>query len=361
MGKLVVVVGGQYGSEAKGHVVGYLAARESRPLVIRVGGSQAGHTVVDPADGTRWALRHVPVAAVTNKGARLAIAAGSEIDLDVLGSEIEQLDAAGYGVSDRLVVDVQATIIDQAHKTKEAALLLGERVGSTCKGVGAARAARALRTATLVHELCGEIESRWPGVVTGNVERRGSACMEDGGTVIIEAAQGYGLGLHAGHYPKCTSSDCRVIDALAMAGISPWSEFVDVFEPWVVFRTYPIRVAGDSGAMWHEMSWEDLATLHGDHIQPEHTTVTRKVRRVGAWDSELATKAVRANGGAAVRAALMFADYPVPSLAGQTDRVLLDGVDGDWAAVELLARVEGDLGVRVQLVGTGPGTLIDRR
>ena len=66
MRELTVVVGGQYGSEGKGAVVGHIAHRpghtdstgplDSRDLVIRVGGPNAGHTVVDP-DGQVYRLR----------------------------------------------------------------------------------------------------------------------------------------------------------------------------------------------------------------------------------------------------------------------------------------------------------------
>ena len=65
--KLDVVVGAQYGSEAKGHLVADLAARRMKeglnPLVVRVAGPNAGHTGYDH-NGKPWALRSVPVAAV---------------------------------------------------------------------------------------------------------------------------------------------------------------------------------------------------------------------------------------------------------------------------------------------------------
>lgn len=354
MGKLVVIVGGQYGSEAKGHVVGHLAATEVVPLVVRVGGSQAGHTVVDPLTGQAWALRHVPVAAVTNPLSLLAIAEGSEIDMDVLRGEIDALDAAGYRVSERLAVDPQATVIDSVHRQHEQHLSLDTRIGSTCKGVGAARAARAVRAARLV----GDNAKDWPWLpAVEPVADRAMTMLANGGTVIVEAAQGYGLGLHAGYYPQCTSSDCRAIDALAMAGVSPWNPVVSTFEPWVVLRTFPIRVAGDSGPMSLETDWPTLAALYGDHIQPERTTVTKRVRRVGGWDQRLARAAIRANGGKSVRVALMFLDYLFPHLAGSTSKEALQDPD----VVTYLEGIESGLGLRLELLGTGPSSIIDRR
>jgi hypothetical protein len=137
-------------------------------------------------------------------------------------------------------------------------------------------------------------------------------------SVIIEATQGYGLGLHAGWYPKCTSRDVRAIDALAEVGISPWQPGVDRVLVWVVFRPFPIRVAGDSGELRNETSWDDLG------LPPEYTTVTQKVRRVGMWDPDLARQALWANGqtmpgnlnNGVVRPVMMFADYIDSTLAG---------------------------------------------
>ena len=66
MGKLQVIVGGQAGSEAKGHVAAQLASPELTPeglAAVRVAGPNAGHSAVD-ATGRKWALRQIPVAAV---------------------------------------------------------------------------------------------------------------------------------------------------------------------------------------------------------------------------------------------------------------------------------------------------------
>ncbi|WP_369007005.1 adenylosuccinate synthetase, partial [Staphylococcus aureus] len=58
-------------------------------------------------------------------------------------------------------------------------------------------------------------------------------------SIILEGTQGYGLGLHAGMYPYCTSSNTRSIDFLAMAAIYPerWIE-LGAYIPVVVCRTY---------------------------------------------------------------------------------------------------------------------------
>ena len=330
MSDVHVVVGGQFGSEGKGHFVAQLAKRLGHPAVVRTGGPNAGHTAYDKA-GREWKLRQVPAAAVTSHGP-LGIAAGSEIDLDVLESEVLALDEAGHDVSNRITVDAQATIVTDEHAAVDFSQLR-ERIGSTGKGIGAARADRIMRVASLYG---GE------GDTVGMLRRH----MKHGHPVIIEASQGWGLGLHAGFYPFCTSRDVRAIDAMAEVGLSPAECKVVT---WVVFRPHPIRVAGNSGPLKSETSWVDLG------IEPEYTTVTGKVRRVGAWDGELARAAMRANGGpgAWVRPVLMFADYVDPSIHGV--KKMPNGMI--WPAFK---GFEDDLETEIHAFGTGPSTLIWR-
>lgn len=340
-GKLIVVVGGQFGSEGKGAIAGYLAGMEPNPLLaVRVGGPNAGHTAYDD-EGNRYALRQLPVAAVTNTQAALAIGEGSEVDPVVLGEEIVTTGAAG-----RIVVDPEATVITEAAKRVEYESGLVQRIGSTGKGVGGARAMRVMRGAPRVRDFFNRPVAPWRMEPVAQLAR---GHLRVGGTVMIEAAQGYGLGLHAGFYPKCTSGDCRAIDALAMAGLYPdrrWNH-----ETWVVFRTHPIRVAGDSGPLKDETTWEKLATASAGYIHPEKTTVTQKIRRVGLWDEGLAAKALDANPGAIV--ALTMLDYVFPEIAGLVH--LPEHVE------RYVIQVERQLGTLIGLVGTSPWTVVDRR
>lgn len=374
-GRLTVVVGGQYGSEAKGAVTAFLANEgtdEDRRNVhvVRVGGPNAGHTAYaydgDFEGGTdrdhapvEWKLRQVPVGFV-NPDAQLYIGAGSEIDLPVLNQEIGQLDAAGHKVNDRLHIDRSATILTGTHKNTEADQDLVKRIGSTGKGIGAARADRVMRTA----EIYGDNHAR-----SSNTAFQLQAALRLGGHVIVEGTQGYGLGLHTDNYPQTTSGDCRAIDFLAQAGLSPWANYVDEFEVYVVFRTRPIRVAGNSGSLRNETTWDALG------LPVERTTVTQKVRRVGEWDRDLAISALVANGHPSghVKVALTMLDQVQPRLAG------LDHMPGgswwcgetEWDAMgdlvehdayydlhELSEDYQLDLlGLMPAIVGTGPTTM----
>lgn len=378
-GKLIVVTGAQYGSEGKGAVADHLTRPSNggyNVVAVRVAGPNAGHTVygVCPPDcvdsetaadhqfnggylGHPWRLRSVPVSAVSNPGADLVIAAGSEIDRDVLLSEVSALDAAGYNVSERLRVDAQATILERSHIDEEVRSEIQKRLGSTAKGIGAARAARIWRRATLWGH--GQLPKHQ--VNTADFMR---ARLNEGATVMIEGTQGYGLGLHAGMYPKCTSSDCRAIDFLSMAGLSPWHPTVEAFEVWLTARVRPIRVAGNSGPMKGETSWADL------NLPEERTTVTQKIRRVGAWDGDLVRRAVEENGGHPfVKLALTMVDTKFPWLSGAYGTLsgLADDPEDQFrpdqvkSLFEFVEEIEEGVHAEIHFVGTGPSTGLWRR
>lgn len=392
--QVYVVVGGQYGSEGKGAVAARIAAdseRRGRGVVcVRVGGPNAGHTVIgrcpstceahvdnengrDSDHGTHahpWRLRQVPVAAVSNPHAQLLIAAGSEVDPQVLLDEVQTLDDAGYKVSARLHIDRSATVLQPYHIELENEREISKRLGSTAKGIGAARAERIWRTADTwerwVYETGAPGHNHLAGLHHLDGVRMlrniiGSAGDND---IVVEGTQGYGLGLHTRNYPYVTTNDCRAIDFLSQAGVSPWQADSAGWQlstkVVVAVRPHPIRVAGNSGHLTGETTWRELG------LPEERTTVTQKIRRVGAWDPAAVREAVRANGGpreGVVWLALTMMDSVSPALAG------VDATWRNWASDEQHSELAfdtvqpylADLGVGVQhlgYAGTGPGTAI---
>lgn len=346
---LDVVVGAQFGSEGKGHVTAQVVKRrlaEGRAVLnIRVAGPNAGHSAVDTTTGTKWALRQVPVGwtAAEQGQVATAIAPGSEIDPEVL---IGELNDTGQPV----IVDPEATLIDGTDKLVEERGRLVARIGSTGKGIGAARAERALRRAMRLKDSAGVVKAiEQAGGTVAPLAPAIQAFTKDDGAVVIEGTQGFGLGLHAGFYPYCTSSDCRASDFLAMADIAPWHGWE--LAVWLVARVYPIRVAGNSGPMHAETTWEALG------LPEEKTTVTQKVRRVGHWDPMLVGLAARANGGpsAAVKPVITMLDQLFRGHAG------LDGgpeVDLGVAARRWLEERAHDFGQPIELVTTSDRTAV---
>jgi adenylosuccinate synthase len=358
MSTLEVVVGGQFGSEAKGHITQRLTehaiAGGKSPMVVRVAGPNAGHTGYDK-DERKWALRQMPVASVVDGPVMLGIAAGSEVDPVVLLDEFDALSDAGLLDGKMMWVSEEATLInDQDAKNEQGDADLVNKIGSTGKGIGSARSRRIMRSALRVADsrfLREELDKR--GVVIAP-----AAFWPEGefyAHTIIEGTQGYGLGLHAGFYPKCTSSDCRAIDFMAMAGVHPW--LFDETKVHVVARIFPIRVAGESGPMPSgETTWEALG------LPEEHTTVTKKVRRVAQPDWPLVAEAVRANGGApVVRVALTMLDQIFPEIKDkhlweeEVDSAVMNKIR------DYIKGVQVEVGAPIEWVATGPNTATNIR
>jgi adenylosuccinate synthase len=237
------------------------------------------------------------------------------------------------------------TLIRDSHRARETALV--RDIGSTGKGIGAARADRVMRSATVWGDDHDE------AVFVGDAIR---AALQDGWTVQVEGAQGYGLGLHTRFYPFCTSGDCRAIDMLAAAGVSPWFVADDAMasmEVWLVYRSLPIRVAGPSGPLEDETTWGELG------LPPEHTTVTNRVRRVGWWDARLALEALRANGGPSdtIRVVITGLDLLFPRLVAHRGIKTLEELEDEEVA-EWIWQRESELGQVVTAVGIGPKHLV---
>jgi adenylosuccinate synthase len=285
---LWVVVGGQYGSEGKGKVSAFIAKQENIDICVRCGGPNSGHSFVDE-DGKNIVVRQLPTGFV-NPHTRLLIPAGALIDPLVLKQEIEFLCLPPQ----RIGVDRKSFIIEAKDREKEQSLGLRERLSSTLCGVGAAQSRRVMRgeDARLARDVSREYP--WMAEYLTDVSEEVNTRLDHEGNVLIEGTQGFGLSLyHSDHYPKTTSRDTTAAGFLSEVGVSPRL----VTEIVVVFRTFPIRVAGDqAGPLKNEITWTQLQ-LESGYPYPieERTTVTHKIRRVAYFDWDLARQATQLN------------------------------------------------------------------
>lgn len=330
---LTVVVGGQFGSEAKGKVCAYLAPEVD--LAVRTGTPNAGHTIVE--SGQEWKMQQLP-ATWRNPDCFLAVGAGAFLDLEILEREV-----GWVGGTDRLLIDPLATVIEERHRQAEIALK--QSIGSTGKGGGAALADRLMGQALLARDV---LEGDYP---LGNVSALAGRYFADNRPVLLEGTQGFGLSLLHGHYPYVTSRDTTAAWFMAEAGM-PLSSCKEII---VVIRTFPIRVAGNSGPLPHETSWKAVSKKARRPVL-ERTTVTNKIRRVARFDPELVARAVMVNNP--TQLALTFLDYLYPEDAGVSS-----WDDLSRNARRYISRLEKRFGVPVTLISTGAETseMIDRR
>jgi adenylosuccinate synthase len=306
-----VAVGGQYGSEGKGHVCSYLAP--GYDMLVRVGGPNAGHWAALPE---KIKYIQLPSGTAANPNADIVIGAGATLYLPHVLEEIAHLGLTGT----RLSIDPQAMIIEDADREYESGR--GDRIGSTKQGVGTATARKILGRfdpsplgipVRLARDV-GELKDFLRPVIP-LFER----AFAKGKKVFLEGTQGTDLSLHhgvcpsedgpiaQGAWPNVTSRDTTAAGCLSDAGIAPGR----VRRVIMVTRTYPIRVGGTSGPIARETSYKVISDRSG---VPEHEiagtekgTISKNPRRIAEFDWEQVRRSASLNGATDI--ALSFSDY----------------------------------------------------
>ena len=292
---VTVVVGGQFGGEGKGKVAHYLAREMGAKVAVRVGGSNSGHTVIDPA-GNALILRQLPTPSIL-PDVTCVLGAGSYIDVDIMFDEIKKT-----GLSmDRLYIDPNAVVVVDDDIVAEKNSSLRSSIGSTQSGTGAAVIRRISRdgTARLAKD-----DARLKPFVRPVVPYMRDILSKKG-RIIIEGTQGFGLSLlHTPYYPFATSRDTSAAAFVSEAGLSP----MDVDDVVLVIRVHPIRVGGNSGPLPNEIDWEIVAEeAKLGHKLMEFTSVTKTTRRVARFNEDIVVKAIEVNNP--TRIVLNHLDY----------------------------------------------------
>ena len=339
-----IVIGGQFGSEGKGKTALEIVRRSVEPVVaVRVGGPNSGHTAYDCL-GTKHVLRQLPAACV-DKNVDVVLPAGSYIDVEVLLAEIDALDYP----RNRICISGFARIVRPEHREWEKAAGITRAIGSTGSGVGGAVMASVAREAgnfDLPSQAAWE-DGRLTEFIAEDTSVYLRRHLQHRHRIIIEGTQGFGLSLlEGGYWPKATSRSTTAAGALAEAGLSP----IDVDDITMVIRSFPIRVAGDSGPLVGETTWAAIAHRTGrpDDLR-EYTTVTGKLRRVGRFDPELVRRALYVNRP--TRLVLNHLDY----IGRRRD---LD--DRQSNLVKFILQTEGEIGRKVDWFGFSGSNLVER-
>lgn len=345
-GKLQVVVGGQYGSEGKGAIVAHIA--NDFDVHVRVGSFNAGHTFY--WNGEKHVQQAIPCGWI-NPNAKIIIGRGAIVPVDGLLEEIRHIEQYYPDFKRRLYIDGEAGVLESKYHDAEGGKdgWFNQKIGSTGEGCGAARVARMRRNGEFLQwktiaKDCGLEEcimSNTPAII---------AAMQNAGlNILIEGTQGSGLSLLHSHYPYCTSIDTNAAGIISEVGIAP-TRVTDVL---MICRTYPIRVAGNSGYMANEISWDELNKRTNKFIEPEKTTVTHKVRRIAEWDRDLYSTSIILNAPTSI--AITFADYIDPALYGAVNV-------SDIKGSELFTQFINNNSIDWQLlkyVGTSPRSVVD--
>lgn len=294
-----VLIGGQYGSEGKGNIVGHIAPEYD--LLVRVGGPNAGHQVFAEPEPEKYF--HLPSGTRRAPKAQLLLGPGAVINPKKLLEEIARHEIA----QDRLVIDGQAMIITDDDLARERDLFAN--ISSTAQGVGLASArkltGRSDYKAGTGRFLARDCEDLKPFI--GSARKVLADAFVKRHRILLEGTQGTSLSLHHGQYPHVTSRDTTVAGCLADAGIAP----SNVRRVIMVCRTFPIRVGGPSGPMEFEVTMDEIHRRSGIPLDPlkkaERTTTTNKERRIAEFDWEQFKDSIQLNGPTDI--ALTFVDY----------------------------------------------------
>lgn len=290
--RVSVLCDGAFGSTGKGAAAAWLAGHCRDPVDIATcnSGANAGHTAI--IGDRKFVCYTLPTTGVLRTESEIYINAGSIIDLPSFDQEI-----ADCGVDRRrIIVHPRASIITDEMKAAERIPENGPaRIASTMHGVGQAIADKVMRRAPLVQ---GSKLPDWLKVgrlcLNGNLDMYSAS-------VVLEIPQGAGLSLNHGYaYPYCTSRDAYVTAGLSDAGIHP--SFIGPI--CMTMRTYPIRVGdayneqgellGRSGPFYPDSIELNWARDFPD-IEPERTTVTKRVRRIATWSNQQYQDALELN------------------------------------------------------------------
>lgn len=260
-GKVHVIVGGQWGSEAKGLACEYFAKTRKYAAAVRTGAINAGHTVYNK--GRAYAMCQLPVAWV-NKDITLVVGGGAYIEEEVMKKEIEWIKEAQSEavLAHRIVVDKRAYSHLHAFADKEQGM--HERMGSTAHGVGEAIIDKIGRKSTgnLFRESEYAKSKNNIDFLLADTQALLSAFLETGQDVMVEGTQGTLLDFHYGiEYPYCTSRQTIASAWLAEAGLPPKN-----VEVTMVVRAMPIRVAGNSGPLPGETDWYSLVKATNEKL-----------------------------------------------------------------------------------------------
>lgn len=315
-----IVMGCQYGSEGKGLIADIIACENGfYEWLISVNSAQAGHTVYynhpSHEEPIKVVTRQLPSSCINHHESYIYIGAGALINPFVLDAEIDRLEQIGIPIKERLFISEMATIITRENIEEEEKVKLQESIGSTCEGVGSAQKDRTMRKGMIAREFYHVFRpemKKFELVSDATRHIKTKEMYHPNTPILLEGSQGYLLSVFDKNYPYCTSRPVSASAFLTYADLPP----THVSRIYGVFRTFPIRVGGNSGFMKHETSWEEVAQVSGYPELSEYTTVTGRLRRIGYFDNEEAKRAIKANG--ITNPVLTFANYLDSSIEGCT-------------------------------------------
>ena len=321
-GKVDALLGIVFGDEGKGKVVDYFTPRYD--VVARfAGGPNAGHTII--FEGKKFVLRSIP-SGIFDEGKVNIIGNGCVIAPDLFMAEAQELETAGYTLTNRLHISRRAHLILPTHRVLDRAYEAAKgknKVGTTGKGIGPTYSDKAARVGLRVGDILENFEEKYQTLKARHeqilrdlhftdydiadeekkwlegveymkkfpltdTEFEINRALEQGKNVLAEGAQGSLLDIDHGTYPYVSSSSTTAGGACTGLGVAP-NRIGRIFG---IFKAYSTRVGG--GPFVVELFDETGDTIR--HIGNEYGAVTGRNRRCGWLDLVALKYAIMING-----------------------------------------------------------------
>ena len=321
-GKVDALLGIVFGDEGKGKVVAYFTPRYD--VVARfAGGPNAGHTII--FEGKKFVLRSIP-SGIFDEGKVNIIGNGCVIAPDLFMAEAQELEAAGYTLTNRLHISRRAHLILPTHRVLDRAYEAAKgknKVGTTGKGIGPTYSDKAARVGLRVGDILENFEEKYQTLKARHeqilrdlhftdydiadeekkwlegveymkkfpltdTEFEINRALEQGKNVLAEGAQGSLLDIDHGTYPYVSSSSTTAGGVCTGLGVAP-NRIGRIFG---IFKAYSTRVGG--GPFVVELFDETGDTIR--HIGNEYGAVTGRNRRCGWLDLVALKYAIMING-----------------------------------------------------------------
>ena len=323
MGSNVVVIGTQWGDEGKGKIVDLLT--DGVAAVVRFqGGHNAGHTLV--IDGQKTVLHVVP-SGILRDGVACIIGNGVVLEPHALLKEVQNLEARGVPVRERLKISPACPLILPYHAALDLAredARGSQKIGTTGRGIGPAYedkvARRGVRLGDIFHwqsfagklsevmeyhnfmlvnyykvkpvefqktlDDCAAICEQIKPMVTDVVALL-HGLREAGENILFEGAQGALLDIDLGTYPFVTSSNTTAGGTAVGSGFGP--KYLDYILG--ITKAYATRVG--SGPFPTEL-FDDVGQRLATRGH-EFGSTTGRPRRCGWFDAVALRQAVQIN------------------------------------------------------------------
>lgn len=323
MGKIVVVLGTQWGDEGKGKIVDLLT--ENAAAVVRFqGGHNAGHTLV--IDGEKTVLHLIP-SGILRKNVECMIGNGVVLSPEALMKEVTTLENKGVAVREQLRISEACQLILPYHVASDLARERArgnQAIGTTGRGIGPAYEDKISRRGLRVGDLfqSAEFESKLRFILDfhnftlrnyyqadtvdfqqtldnalamtevlrpmiADVPNRIAELRKAGKDIMMEGAQGTLLDIDHGTYPYVTSSNTTAGGACTGAGIGP--RHIDYILG--ITKAYTTRVG--SGPFPTEL-FDEVGKYLGQKGN-EFGATTGRPRRCGWFDAVVLRRAMEIN------------------------------------------------------------------